>query len=163
MNRSVCIVFVVAALFGQAYVATAEQPKVSINKRSAHIEEARGAVEWKGGPSGVEWMAAAKGAALPVGASVRTGKDSHAVIVINGEPESINVELDSESRISIVELSRDAASGRKNTLLSLEIGRVNVKAKSLAKGSAFEIKTPTSVVSPQGSDSSFNVQVEKLE
>lgn len=167
MRKYIYTILVVAILMVQASGAFAEGRKIALKpRRLAFLAGFKGAVEWKDGAPGSDWASAAEDTALSAGSTVRTGKDSSAVIMINGDSgdaESVSIELDSESRISIVEMAVNASTGNKSSLLSLELGKADVKAKNLRKGSVFEVKTPTSVISAQGSDSSFRIQVERSE
>jgi hypothetical protein len=101
-------------------------------------------------------------AAVKDGYIIRTGEDSAATLNINGTGESIIVELDARTKFSIVELD-GTAGGKNSTLLSLAEGKIAARAKNMLPGSVFEIKTPTSIVSSQGPNSSFNVQVDRID
>lgn len=158
--RATCVAIMVFCLIAGEYAAYAAAP--IYRDRTAELYEISGSVEMKSGDNG-GWSAAKIGTTVPVGGSVKTGKDSYATIRIDDGAETIFIELDSDSKLTLVELATGRTTGNKTTLVSLDMGKANVKAKNLSKSSVFEIKTPTSVLKTQGSDSSFNVQVEKLE
>lgn len=164
MLRMVGAIFAVMVTVNSAGNLLAEETAIATQaRRAATLGEVRGAVEWKANPEVAEWTAGVKDTHLPAGSVIRTGRDSIVVIQINGDAENITAELDSESRLSIVELAISTSSGKKSTMLSLELGKATIKTKNISPGSILEIKTPTSIVSSQGRNSSFNVQVERLE
>lgn len=132
-------------------------------QRIAVLAEVKGTVEVKPATDKAVWVAGKASTSLLRGDEIITGKDSKAVIHINGDPESIRVELEGESRLTIVELVTDALTKSKGTLLSLGIGKATVRTRNMTPGSSLEIKTPTSIVSSRGVSSSFSVQVEHPE
>ncbi len=91
-----------------------------------------------------------------------TGKDSKAVLNVNGRAESATVEVDENSQLMLLELKKDKKTGTENTLLDLAVGKILVKARELRDpDSKFEVKTPTSVVGVRGTN--FSVEVEAVE
>ena len=132
-------------------------------KGGAVLAEVEGTVEVKPSTSKAVWVAGVANTALVVGDLIRTGKDSYATIHINQDAETINIELKSQSQLELVELSTNTATGRKKTILSLGAGEAMFKTKNMGADSKFEVKTPTSVIEPQGSKSVFSAQVEHAE
>jgi hypothetical protein len=134
----------------------------TVKKKKARITAVKGSVEVKSPANKSEWVPGAVNAAVKDGYIIRTGEDSAATLNINGTGESIIVELDARTKFSIVELD-GTAGGKNSTLLSLAEGKIAARAKNMLPGSVFEIKTPTSIVSSQGPNSSFNVQVDRID
>lgn len=132
-------------------------------KRTAILRAVSGEVEVKSSADNSEWVPATAGLAIAQGYSVRTGSGSSVTIDIYDGAEKITTELGSQSRLSVLEISYGSESGGSSVLFSLEAGKATAKTENMAKGSSFEIKTPTSIVSSQGPNSSFNVQVDRLE
>lgn len=164
MIRSVRVIFAAIIVFGFAECRGIAEAKLAMSpRRTAVLAEVRGTVEVKPATDKAVWVAGTASTSLEPGDIIRTGKDSAAAIRINGGVESIVAELKSESQLSIIALTADAATGRKSTMLSLKIGEVMVRTKNMNPGSNFDIATPTSIVTSRGGSSSFSVQVERLE
>ena len=106
-----------------------------------------------------EWVPAEVGMVLTEGYTVRTGDDSLAVVFLDGESETANVELKSNGRLVLAELMQDGE-GKQKTMLDLAIGEILITSQKLrSEDSRFEVKTPTSIVGVRGT--TFSVAVEE--
>lgn len=132
-------------------------------KRTAVLASVDGSVEMKPSSEKAVWVAGAANTSLAAGDSVKTGKDAHAIVRIDGGAGDIIAELKSQSQLTILEMTANAATKKTTTLLSLDIGEATFKTNKTIDGSKLEVKTPTSIVASEGDTSSFSVQVEKVE
>jgi len=128
--------------------------------RTARVQEVSGIVEVKIGSG--NWKAAMAGTVLQQGDFIRTKAKSSAVLKLEGQVETAEVEVQPNSQLLIRELKEDKTKGTQNTLLDLAMGKVLVTAQKLHAGeSKFEVKTPTSIVGIRGTI--FEVGVEEAE
>ena len=131
-------------------------------KRTAVLMAVQGSVEIK--PVLGAWVPGRAKTALAEGDFIKTGKDSWALININGSAETGTVELREKTNMELKTLAGDEKTGMTVTLLDLYAGEVMVKVRAADKDkSKFEVKTPTSVVAVQGGKTSFSVKVDQLE
>jgi len=130
-------------------------------KRTAVLMAVQGTVEIK--PAIGEWVPGTAKTALAEGDFIKTGKDSWALININGSTETATVELREKTNMELLTLAADEKAGTASTLLDLYAGEVMVKARAAGKDtSKFEVKTPTSIVAVRGGKTSFSVKVEQM-
>ncbi len=104
------------------------------------------------------WLPAKLNMVLNQGDMIKTGGTSVATLNLGGAG---NVEVKEKSEVSLAQLSQDAVTGDRKTLLDLAMGEVFIKAEKLrAKEEKFEVKTPTSIVGVRGTK--FSVKVEAV-
>ena len=131
-------------------------------KRVAKIISITGDVNVKLYGEETVWMPAKKGMILNEGDMIRTKSDSWALLSLNGEGQTANVEVEQNSKLLLSELVMEEEKGIQRTLLDLAIGEILIKAEKLdTPESKFEVKTPTSIVGVRGTR--FSVRVEALE
>ena len=107
------------------------------------------------------WIPAKEGMILNEGDMIRTESDSWALLSLNGESQTANVEVEENSKLLLSELVMEEEKGTQRTLLDLAIGQILIKAEKLdTPDSKFEVKTPTSIVGVRGTR--FSVRVEAL-
>ena len=166
MIKRLVMIFAAAAIIILGFVecrGVAEAKLIMKPREAVVLAEVKGTVEVKPATYKAVWVAGKASTSLLQGDEIRTGKNSKAVIHINDDPESIKVELESESALTIVRLAANTLTKNKGILLSLSLGKATVRAKNMGPKSILEIKTPTSTVSSRGDSSSFSVQVGNLE
>lgn len=123
--------------------------------RTANISELKGTVEMK--IAGGNWTTANLGAVLKEGDSIRTGKDSIAILNVEGM-ETATVEVKPDSQVKLAELIQDKEAKTQKTLLDLSLGEILIKVQKLhSPNSKFEVKTPTSIVGVRGTTFSVSV------
>ena len=131
-------------------------------KRTVSLMAVQGTVQIK--PDVGEWVPGRAKTALKQGDFIKTGRDSWALITIEGAGETATVELKEYSNLGLTEIAVNRSSGVTSTLLDLHLGEVMVKASGVErKGSQFEVKTPTSVVAIKGGSAKFSVKVEQVD
>ena len=130
-------------------------------KRTAIITDLEGDVEVKT-PEGEGWVPAAIGMVLNEKDFIKTKADSWVNMNLDGSGETAAVELDENSQLMLLRLTKDDENGTQKTLLDLAIGKILIRAQKLhTKESSFEVKTPTSIVGVRGTV--FEVEVEALD
>ena len=93
---------------------------------------------------------------------IKTKADSWVNMNLDGSGETAAVELDENSQLMLLRLTKDDENGTQKTLLDLAIGKILIRAQKLhTKESSFEVKTPTSIVGVRGTV--FEVEVEALD
>ena len=151
--KRLCLV-VIVLLLGISLVCAAQ------NQRIASIVKVRGTVEVKTA-SGV-WSPAKEGMALDQNDSIRTGKESLAVLNLDGNAQTATLEVKEKTELQLTEMLANQQKGTQKTLLDLSLGNILIKAKKLhSDKSSFEVRTPTSVVAVRGT--TFAVTVEAVE
>jgi hypothetical protein len=130
------------------------------NSRQGTIVDVKGVVEVQ--TASESWKAAQKGMILAQGDSIRTQKDSTALIGIEDEGKMTTVEMKQNSKLQLAVLLGGKEAPTQTTLLDLSMGEILVKAQKVhSEKSKFEVKTPTSVVGIRGT--TFSVAVETTE
>jgi len=130
-------------------------------KRTAVITDLEGDVEVKT-PEGEGWSPASTGMVLNEKDFIRTNADSWVSLNLNGSGETAALELNENSQLMLLKLTKNEENGTQNTLLDLAIGKILIRAQKLhTKESSFEVKTPTSIVGVRGTV--FEVEVEAFE
>ena len=125
--------------------------------RKATIKQLEGSAQVK--LAGQEWQTAQIGMTLKQNDSIKTGDASWMLLQIDDGEGMSSVEIAKNSQLEIAILTKDAASGSRQTLLDLAIGEVVVQAQKLYDPkSKFEVKTPTSIAGARGTR--FSVKVE---
>ena len=124
--------------------------------REVIIDKIKGPVEvrMQGGP----WQPAEKGMVLKEKDELISLENGSAEVLIDQEGETGKFEMQACSRVRVGELSREAASGDKKTLLELAIGRVMIHANKLKGNSSFRIKTPNAIGGVRGTKFEVNVK-----
>lgn len=146
---------VLLVLLCSVTLATAQE-----TKRIAVIGKLKGQVEAKSA-NGV-WLSAKVGMALNQGDTIRTKKDSWAILNLNGKAQTATVEVREKTELELSEMISNKREDAQKTLLDLSLGNILIKAKKLhSEKSSFEVKTPTSVVAVRGT--TFAVSVEAVE
>lgn len=129
-------------------------------KRLAVVIETQGTVEVK--TASRVWVPAQTGMALNPDDAIRTGKNSYAILNLDGNAQTATVEVKEKSEVELAEMLANKEEGTQKTMLDLSLGSILIKAKKLhSEKSSFEVKTPTSVVAVRGT--TFSVSVEALE
>jgi len=148
--KLLCILILVLGIFS---FALAEE-----TKRIATIYELNGKVEVKTNQG--KWIPAEVGMILNQGDSIRTQKNSSAILNLDGDAQTAQVEIRENTNLSLAELKEEK--DKQTTLLDLSLGQILIKAKKLqSEESKFEVKTPTSIVGVRGT--TFSVTVEAVE
>jgi hypothetical protein len=129
-------------------------------KRTATIIDIKGSVEVK--TPKANWVPAKTGMVLTEGDIIKTKKNSHAILNLDGMAETATVEVKENSQLMLSQLLEDRATKTQSTLLDLALGEILIQARKLhSEKSKFEVKTPTSVVAVRGT--TFSVAVEAVE
>ena len=126
----------------------------------ATVTEINGKVEVKSLKG--KWVVATLGMVLKEGDIIRSKKNSTALLNVNGKGQTATVQLKENSQLELAQLIVDKNKGTQKTLLDLALGEILIKAQKLhSADSAFEVKTPTSIVGVRGT--TFEVSVEAVE
>ena len=153
MSKLICILGLILSL---SFAASAEE-----TKRKAKILQIRGNVEVMLLRQR-QWIPARRTMLLSEGDIIKTGRNSWAVLNLDGLAETATIEIEENSQVMLSELTKDERKNTQDTLLDLGIGKILIKARKLhSPDSKFEVKTPTSVVGVRGT--TFSVTVESLE
>jgi hypothetical protein len=151
--KRLCLV-VIVLLLGISLVCAAQ------NQRIASIVKVRGTVEVKTA-SGI-WSPAKEGMALDQNDSIRTGKESLAILNLDGNAQTATLEVKEKTELQLTEMLVNQQEETQKTLLDLSLGNILIKAKKLhSDKSSFEVRTPTSIVAVRGT--TFAVTVEAVE
>ncbi len=151
--KIICVLLLVTCL---ACFAFAEEVK-----RIVKIASMTGDVNVKLYGEG-DWAPAKKGMILNEGDMIRTKSDSWVLLILNGEGQTANVEVEENSKLLLSQLVMQKEKGTQQTLLDLAIGEILIKAEKLdTPESKFEVKTPTSIVGVRGTR--FSVRVEAFD
>jgi len=130
------------------------------DQRVAVVMEVKGKVEVK--TAGKKWQPATVGTILKQNDTIRTNKNSSAVLNLDGKAQTATVEVNQKTELSLAEMAAVKDKNIQETLLDLSLGNILIKAKKLhSEKSSFEVKTPTSVVAVRGT--TFAVSVEAAE
>jgi len=130
------------------------------DQRVAVVMEVEGKVEVK--TAGNKWQPATVGTILKQNDTIRTSKNSSAVLNLDGKAQTAIVEVNQRTELSLAEMAAVKDKNIQKTLLDLSLGNILIKAKKLhSEKSSFEVKTPTSVVAVRGT--TFAVSVEAAE
>jgi len=139
----------IAVLFLMSGLAIADQA------RQATISNLGGEVLVRQGQG--HWQSAQMGMVLNVGDELKTANGAFAEITLD-QGQVGTVKVDQGSLFKIDSMDSNPATGDKNTLLDLAIGKVLVHAGKLQGDSKFEVRTPTSTTGVRGTV--FEVSVE---
>ena len=153
--KKVKLFLVIGLVLGMASLSIAAE-----NMRIATVADIKGTVEAKTGQD--NWVPATLGMTLKQGDAIRVGKDSSALLNLDGQAQTATVTLNANSQLELAELITDTDAGSQKTLLDLSLGSILIKAAKLhSEQSSFEVKTPTSMVGVRGT--TFAVTVEAVE
>ncbi len=141
----VCILVMSFMAGAPLYAAAAE--------RNVLVQNAAGSVEYQKGGEG-DWAPAAKDAALSESDIVRTGDASTCDLLFKGMSDT-TVQLRPNSVLELSTVSEEKTGD--DTELDLTIGSVLVKAEKLKGDSAFQVRTPNSIVGIRGTEFEVNV------
>ena len=129
---------------------------IQIPARLLKMQPATGELTLTAGDVKVDGRPAGKGTPVSPGQEIAAGPDSAATIRLNDGSQLL---LQSNSRMRIVDLKQNPASGGRRSLFDLVAGRVEVLAQPRASSeSRFEIRTQTAIAGVRGT--SFRVTSE---
>jgi len=153
MKKLLLAIFLTTVLFS---LAIAQETK----QRVAVVGQIKGTVEAK--TANNVWKPATEGMVLNQNDTIRTQKNSSAILNLDGKAQTAIVEVKENTELSLAEMIESKDKNTQKTLLDLSLGNILIKAKKLqGEKSGFEVKTPTSVVAVRGT--TFAVSVEAVE
>lgn len=129
--------------------------------RQATLTTVTGGVEWlKAGSA--DWKAATLNQSLGGGDRVRTGGAGEAILTFD---DGSATQVFPNSELAIQSLTKDAASGRIDSVLGILKGKLRAEVTPLTEGSSFQVETPVMVTAVKGTtltvgvndDSSINL------
>jgi hypothetical protein len=95
---------------------------------------------------GGEWHGAKRGMSLGEDDSVRTQRDSKAVIKVKNVDETIEITLYEESEAFLLELLINSLTGKQNTRIELANGHMSSVTKKFDRGTSLRTETPNAVI-----------------
>ena len=98
---------------------------------------------------------------LKEGDSIRTGPDAEVRLELVGAVKTAELTVKEETEFKFDTFRNEEASKLDNTLLSVGVGHILVKAELLVGDSKFEVKTPTTIVGVRGTTFEVNVPKRK--
>ncbi len=122
----------------------------------AKVLELKGQASYmKSGTS--DWEKLDENVILEENDSIKTGPDSSVKLELTGMAKTAEINVGADTLFHFDTFQHNDATNVENTLLSVDVGRVLVKAEKLVGDSKFEVKTPTSIVGIRGTVFEVNV------